>query len=224
MSEFENDVIVRAAKGEKEELYDLQLEISLSVQWIFFARKAAFEENCADEAEVEELRKWRVKRPMLKIKFTKATWYTWKREAVEVAELAKVNKETREIALRMVGSMESVEKRLKAQVIELSDLWVRKIEVRDWEGMTDPGKEHMRIFEACAATPSLCDQLSRKLTNNSHRWETPPILRPRGLLPRVAPPAEGSLGHDSHRWGFQLTPAGESFNIIQDDSIRQTSS
>ena len=55
MSEFENDAIVRAAKGEKEALYDLQLEVSPSVQWIFFAGKTVFEENYADEPELEEL-------------------------------------------------------------------------------------------------------------------------------------------------------------------------
>jgi hypothetical protein len=74
MSEFENDAIVRAAKGEKEALYDLQLEVSPSVQWIFFAGKTVFEENYADEPELEELRKWRVKQPVVKNEFTKARW------------------------------------------------------------------------------------------------------------------------------------------------------
>jgi hypothetical protein len=82
--------------------------------------------------------------------------------------------------------------------MELSDLGERKI----WGLETGKlqlilGKEHMRIFETCVATPSSLDQLSRKLTKNSHDRKISAILKLRGLLPRVAPPAEGSLGHDS---------------------------
>jgi hypothetical protein len=73
-SEFENDVIENADKGDKVALHELQAEISHSAQWKFYAVKAIFEFIHADEPEMEEPWKWTGKQPGMKNEFPMARW------------------------------------------------------------------------------------------------------------------------------------------------------
>ncbi len=45
----------------------------------------------------------------VKNEFTGARWDAWKKEAKEIAGLSRVNKETREIAHKMLKKMENIE-------------------------------------------------------------------------------------------------------------------
>ncbi|KAE9365489.1 hypothetical protein N431DRAFT_518814 [Stipitochalara longipes BDJ] len=108
-SVFENDTIEKAARGDNEALHELQSEVPHSAQWIFYAGKTIFEAIYTDEPERSEPWNWTGKQPLAKNEFTRVRWDAWKKGAKEVTELPKVNKETKEIAQKMLAKMGSIE-------------------------------------------------------------------------------------------------------------------